>query len=215
MHKFYKDYMQLYQKLIRFRLQCLNTSFCTLFSDDFKVFWWLRVNSLKAAAKIIYRSNLHAKWASVSWVKGTLSGGCQGKERTRYDFRKSPDNAIPEVAPHRLAQAVTGNSVSVFALGEIKLPVPVSSCYDKLISWLRIDERPVPHTCTEFRDGFGNEIDGCSEELKSCFSRFVKVRMSALVSACFDKKSPKLNNRDFWDVSFVRDVLWKNTVVYK
>lgn len=88
----------------------------------------------------------------------------QGTERTQCELRKSPDNAIPEVAPHRLAQAITGNLVWVFALGEIKLPVPVSSCYDKLISWLGIDERPVPHICTEFR-GLGNEIDGCSEEL--------------------------------------------------
>ena len=96
---------------------------------------------------------------------GLQSGGCQSKERTRYDFRNSPDNAISEVAMHRLAQAITGNTVSV--LGEIKLPVPVSSFYDKLISWpwLGIDERRVPHICAEFRDGFGNEIDGCSEEL--------------------------------------------------
>ena len=98
-------------------------------------------------------------------IKCTLLGGCQRKERTRYDSRNSPYEAIPEVAIHRLAQAITGNFVCVFALGEIKLPVPVSSCYGKLISWLGIDERRVPHICTEFRDGFGNEIDGCSEEL--------------------------------------------------
>ena len=93
----------------------------------------------------------------------TLSGGCQRKESRRYESRKSPLKAIPEVAMHRLACAITGNFL--FALGEIKLPIPVSSCYDKLTSWLGIDERRVPHICTVFRDGSGNEIDGCSEEL--------------------------------------------------
>lgn len=96
-------------------------------------------------------------------IECTLSAGCQSKERTRYESRKCPDKAIPEVAIHRLAQAITGNFV--FVLGEIKLPVPVSSFYDKLISWLGIDERRVPHICTKFRDGFGNENDGCSQEL--------------------------------------------------
>ena len=39
--------------------------------------------------------------------------------------------------------------------------------------------------------------------------------MSVFVSACFHEKSPKLNNSNFLDVSFVRDVLWKGTVVNK
>ena len=39
--------------------------------------------------------------------------------------------------------------------------------------------------------------------------------MSAFVSACFHEKSPKLNNSNFFDVSFVRDMLWKGTVVNK
>lgn len=39
--------------------------------------------------------------------------------------------------------------------------------------------------------------------------------MLALVSACFHKKSSKRNSSNFWDESFVRDVLWKGTVVNK
>lgn len=39
--------------------------------------------------------------------------------------------------------------------------------------------------------------------------------MFVFVSALFHEKFPKLNNSNFLDVSFVRDVLWKGTVVNK
>ena len=118
-------------------------------------------------------------------IESSLSRGCQGKERTLYELRKNPLKAIPEIAILRLACTIAGNLV--FFLGEIKLPLSISRRHDELVSWLGKNERGVLHICTDFRDSLRNEIDCSSEELESCFSRFIKVRMCAFVSACFHK----------------------------